>query len=102
MLAQKLGQLQLFLAVFEQECVGQLGFLGQPNTFLAPAPDPRAPPKPGGLEGVCDRPPWARREVCFVLPCVWTYRDSSLEKDWRFPFKLSKSGPDKSKRIVVF
>jgi hypothetical protein len=34
------------------------------------------------------------------LPCVWSYRDHSLEKDWRFPVKLSKSGPDKSKRIV--
>jgi hypothetical protein len=35
------------------------------------------------------------------LPCVWTYRDRSLEKDWCFPFKLPKSGPDKSKRIVA-
>jgi hypothetical protein len=29
--------------------------------------------------------------------CVWSYRGRSLEKDWRFPFKLSKNGPDKSK-----
>ena len=34
------------------------------------------------------------------VPCVWTYRDRSLEKDWRFPFKLSNIGPDKSKRSV--
>jgi hypothetical protein len=31
---------------------------------------------------------------------VRSYRDRSLEKDERFPFKLSKSGPDNSKRIV--
>jgi hypothetical protein len=35
------------------------------------------------------------------LPYVWTYRDHSLEKDWRFPFKLSRSGPEKSKRIIA-
>ena len=34
-LAQKLGQLQPFVAVFPQECTGQLASLGQPNTFLA-------------------------------------------------------------------
>jgi hypothetical protein len=27
------------------------------------------------------------------LPCVWTYRGRSLEKDWRFPAKLSTRGP---------
>ena len=26
--------------------------------------------------------------------CVWTYRDRSLENDWRFPVKLSKSGTE--------
>jgi hypothetical protein len=31
------------------------------------------------------------------LPCVWSCRDRSLEKDWCFPVKLSKSGPDNSK-----
>ena len=36
-LAQKLGQLQSFIAVFPQECNGQLASLGQPNTFLAKA-----------------------------------------------------------------
>ena len=37
-LARKLGQLQAFIAVFSQECVGQLAcFLGQPNTFLLAA-----------------------------------------------------------------
>jgi hypothetical protein len=43
--------------------------------------------------------PGARAE----LPCVCTcnYRDCSLGKDQRFPAKLSKSGPDKSKRIVL-
>ena len=35
-----------------------------------------------------------------AVPRVWTYRDRSLEKDWRFSVKLSKSGPDKSKRMV--
>jgi hypothetical protein len=35
------------------------------------------------------------------LRCVWTYRDRSLEKDSRFAAKLSKSGRDKSKRIVA-
>ena len=35
-LAQKLGQLQPFLAVFPQACMGQLASsLGQPDTFLA-------------------------------------------------------------------
>jgi hypothetical protein len=33
---------------------------------------------------------------------VRTYRDRSLEKDWRFRVKLSRSGPDKSKRIAGF
>ena len=33
-----------------------------------------------------------------ALPCVWSYRDSSLEKHWHFPVTLSKSGPDNSKR----
>jgi hypothetical protein len=31
---------------------------------------------------------------------VWSFRDRSPGKDWRFPFKLSKDGPDISKRIV--
>ena len=35
-----------------------------------------------------------------TIPCAWTYRDRSLEKDWRFPVELSKSGPDKSKRVI--
>ena len=34
-LAQKLGQLEPFIAVFPQECMGQLAYFGQPNTFLA-------------------------------------------------------------------
>jgi hypothetical protein len=34
-LAQKLGQLQPFIAVFPQECMANLHLLGQPNTFLA-------------------------------------------------------------------
>ena len=34
-LAQKLGQLQPFIAVYPQESMGQLDLLGQPNTFLA-------------------------------------------------------------------
>ena len=34
------------------------------------------------------------------LPYIWTYRDRSLEKYSRFPVKLSKSGSDKSKRVV--
>jgi hypothetical protein len=33
-LARKLGQLQPFVAVFPQECVGRLASAGQPNTFL--------------------------------------------------------------------
>ena len=36
-----------------------------------------------------------------AAPRVWTYRDRSLEKKSRFPVKLSRSGPDKSKRIVA-
>jgi hypothetical protein len=36
-LAQKLGQLRSFLAVFPQECVANLHLLGQPNTFSAEA-----------------------------------------------------------------
>jgi hypothetical protein len=37
-LAQKLGQLQPFIAVFPQQRTGQLASsLGQPNTFPAPA-----------------------------------------------------------------
>jgi hypothetical protein len=38
--AQKLAQLQPFIALFPQECTGQLASLGQPSTFLAP---PRCP-----------------------------------------------------------
>jgi hypothetical protein len=34
-LAQKLGQLQPFIAVYPQECMGQLASFDQPNTFLA-------------------------------------------------------------------
>ena len=34
-LAQKLDQLQPFIAVFPQECMGQLALLGQPHTSLA-------------------------------------------------------------------
>jgi hypothetical protein len=34
-LAQKLGQLQPFIAVFPQECWANLQLLGQPNTLLA-------------------------------------------------------------------
>ena len=34
-LAQKLGQLQPFIAVFPQECMRHLHLLGQPNTFFA-------------------------------------------------------------------
>ena len=46
------------------------------------------------------RPHLATSEIT-VLPCVWTCRDRSPEKDSRFPVKRSKSGPDKSKHIVV-
>ena len=35
-LAQKLGQLQPFIAAFPQECIwGNLHLLGQPNTFFS-------------------------------------------------------------------
>jgi hypothetical protein len=34
-MAQKLGQLQPFMAVSPQKCIGQLASSGQPNTFLA-------------------------------------------------------------------
>ena len=34
-MAQKLAQLQPFIAVFPQECVANLHDLGQPNTLLA-------------------------------------------------------------------
>jgi hypothetical protein len=34
-LAQKLGQLQPFMAVFSLECMGKLAYLGQPSTILA-------------------------------------------------------------------
>ena len=34
-LAQKLGQLQPFIAVFRQEFMGRLVFMGQPNNFHA-------------------------------------------------------------------
>ena len=37
-LAQKLGQLQPFIAVFPQKCMANLHLLGQPNTVLAAAP----------------------------------------------------------------
>ena len=37
-LAQKLGQLQPFVAVFLQECMANLHLLGQPNSFFAAAP----------------------------------------------------------------
>jgi hypothetical protein len=45
-LAQKLGQLQPFIAVFRQECIAwaNLYILGQPNTFLAAGAS-----RPGGL-----------------------------------------------------
>ena len=39
-LAQKLGQLQPFVAVFLQECMANLHLFGQPNSFLAPALPP--------------------------------------------------------------
>jgi hypothetical protein len=46
-LAQKLGKLQSFIAVFPQKCMANLYILGQPNTFLAAdcltdCPRPRA------------------------------------------------------------
>jgi hypothetical protein len=43
-LAQKLGQLQPFIAVFPQESWANLHCLGQPNTFLALAKEPPPPP----------------------------------------------------------
>ena len=36
-LAQKLGQLQPFIAVLPQECMANLHLLRHPNTFLATA-----------------------------------------------------------------
>jgi hypothetical protein len=53
-LAQKLGQLQPFLAFsslfFPQECVANLHLVGQPNTFLAQAVRPPAHAAlPGGV-----------------------------------------------------
>jgi hypothetical protein len=50
-----------------------------------------------GARGLA-RPATARARV---LPCIWTYRGRSLERYLHFPAKLSKSGPDKSKRIVA-
>ena len=35
-----------------------------------------------------------------VSTMCWEFRDRSPAKDWRFPFKLSKDGPEKSKHIV--
>jgi hypothetical protein len=57
----------------------------------AGAPPPPPPPCQG-LEGT--------GLVVVLVPCAGTCRDRSLEKYWRFSFKLSRSGPDKSKRIV--
>ena len=37
-----------------------------------------------------------------LRPCVRAYRDRSIEKDPRFPVKLSKSGPDTSECIVTY
>ena len=34
--------------------------------------------------------------------CVWSFRDRSPVKDWRFPFKLSKNGTGNFKCIVIF
>ena len=48
-LAQKLGQLQPFLAVFSQECMANLHLLGQPNTFRAARP--RSPGCIAGCRG---------------------------------------------------
>jgi hypothetical protein len=33
--------------------------------------------------------------------CVWSFRDRSPGKDLRFPFKVSKDGPENSRRIVA-
>ena len=63
---------------------------------------------PAGLDGevgydlgdLLRRQPVLQQPLPQRLPCVWTYRDRSLEKDSHFPVKLSKWGPDKSKRIV--
>jgi hypothetical protein len=54
-----------------------LGEGGEPIT--------RHPPRPSGNR---------------YTPCVWTYRGRSLEKDRRFPVKLSTNCPDDSKRMV--
>ena len=41
--------------------------------------------------------------ICWAnLRCVWSFRDRSPGKDWRFSFKLSKKGPENSKRIVIW
>ena len=42
-----------------------------------------------------------RPRTCLRVRCVRGYPDRSLEKDCRFPAKLSKSGPDESGRMVA-
>ena len=34
------------------------------------------------------------------IRCVWSFRGCSPGKDWRFPVKFSKDGPENSKHIV--
>jgi hypothetical protein len=52
--SQKLDQLQPFVAVFPQECTGQLAFLSEPNTFLSAGDRPEADLVRPDLED-CDR-----------------------------------------------
>ena len=44
-LAQKLRQIQPFIAVFSPECMANLHILGQPNSFLATADPATARPR---------------------------------------------------------
>jgi hypothetical protein len=45
-------------------------------------------------------PPRKRTAAAASVRCVWSFRVRYPVKDWRFPSKLSKSGPENSKRIV--
>ena len=74
-LAQKLGQLEPFIAVFPQECMGQLAYFGPTNTSLAQVK--QIWPVSGGQR---DRIPWLLvAAVGAVLVAVlWGMRPHSV------------------------
>ena len=96
-LAQKLGQLQPFIAVFPQECMANLRLLGQPNTFLA-----RGTERPPGLQDGAARPRevWRRgvQPVVGGEVCCNKLPEPPQQKEMR---QLECSTPRRAKYLIV-